>query len=602
MAEDAQPFKKSRGVNYFVVRIRYYSASLGNALTVSANSIRISVNLQLTVVMRVYLRVRGRNSNALYGGLAIKLINTTLSSAVKAHPFLAAKSRFSRSRPVQVVPATLTNFRTPNMTLTKLRNQSLARLAPVFLAMATVLTQANAVELGVNIHYGGTAEFNTQRATVMKQRNIKSARMDFISFYDPTALRDQVQKIRANGGSVQVVLWTQFGNDHSCNPNLASVESSAYNDAFQAVNKVKDLIHDFELLNETQNRAEITQEVPINSAGLSDAPYAGKPCVASLAAGLRGMSRAIRDIRASSGLPLRSILGLSNRDFGFLTFMQNNGVLFDVVGFHAYQTFANTSLLTDSWWGPGGPYVQLAKFGKPVHFNEFNCGETYRADYENQADQPVTESCLKAINKHLKDMINQTSVKIESAHIYELLDAPEKAGPEGKFGLMYDMSRNKPHMYLYTAFTGGNLTAQERYEITRRSLMTDAEIDSRRSSQVPVSVPAPAPAPVPVPVPAPVPAPAPDAQAPVVSITNPVNGSVLRRRSTINVTATAIDNVGISEVRMSLNGALICASTSPPFQCQMRLSASRNWTGKVDVQAFDMAGNIGSKSITVSTQ
>jgi hypothetical protein len=214
--------------------------------------------------------------------------------------------------------------------------------------------------------------------------------------------------------------------------------------------------------------------------GMSAAAFRGKPCLASLAAGLRGMSRAIRDVRARSGLPLRAILGLAGRDFGFLRFMQEQGVLFDVIAIHPYQEFDQPSMLDDPWWGPGGPYAQLAKFGKPVHVNEFNCGEIYRPTYENQTGQPLSEQCLRALNKHLGDLVKQKSVTIESVHFYELLDEPEKGRPEGEFGLMYDLTRPKPQLYLYTAFAGGRLTPQERREITNRGLMTDAQIDARR--------------------------------------------------------------------------------------------------------------------------
>ena len=125
--------------------------------------------------------------------------------------------------------------------------------------------------------------------------------------------------------------------------------------------------------------------------------------------------------------------------------------------------------------------MQLAAFGKPVHINEFNCSETYEAAYDNRAGQPVTEACLQSIARHLREMEKQTAANIESVHVYELLDEPEKAVPENRFGIMYDLARPKPHLFLFSAFAGGSLSAQEREEVTRRRLMTDAEIDARKA-------------------------------------------------------------------------------------------------------------------------
>ena len=116
---------------------------------------------------------------------------------------------------------------------------------------------------------GGDTTFNTQVAGVMKARNLKSSRMDLIWNGNQAAFRDQVQRIRANGGNVQAALQICYQWDNSCNPNLAAVEQDAYNQTYSTVNAMKDLVQDYELLNETQLRPEITREVPWNSAGTS---------------------------------------------------------------------------------------------------------------------------------------------------------------------------------------------------------------------------------------------------------------------------------------------------------------------------------------------
>jgi hypothetical protein len=355
------------------------------------------------------------------------------------------------------------------------------RLALVSAVIAGLSANAYAFDLGVNVHQGGkSATGNDRVAAVMKQRNLKSARLDLFAGADHSLLRDQVQKIKANGGRVEVTLQISYQWDNSCNPKLAWVEQDSYNQTVAAVDKVKDIIHDFELLNETQLRPEIRKEVEWNTVGTSTAPYEGKPCVATLTAVLRGMSRAIRDVRASSGLPLRIILGAVGRDFGFLTFMQQEGVLFDVVGYHIYPHAKHASLLGDPWFGPGGPLAQLAVFGKPVRINEFNCGEIYNPGYQNRAEAAATATCLRSLEKHLRDLRRQRIVNLESVHLYELLDEPQKPAPENRFGLMYDLSNPKVHLYLVSAFAGGTLSAAERYQITRRGLLTDTQIDEMR--------------------------------------------------------------------------------------------------------------------------
>jgi hypothetical protein len=358
---------------------------------------------------------------------------------------------------------------------------------------------AFAFEIGVNNHTAGSATTNSQVAGIMAQRNLKTVRLDYWSGMDQAGFHDLANKIKANGGKTEVTLQVGFQWNNSCPQDLVGTENAAYNETVTLVNQIKDVVTDIELLNEVQLRPEIMNAVPWNSVGTSTAPYAGKPCVNSLTSALRGMSRAIRDVRNSSGIPLRTMLGAVGRDFGFLTYMQQQGVLFDVVGYHVYPREENGNLTTDTWYGPGGPLAQLASFNRPVHLNEFNCGEIYDSGYENQAGAADTEKCLRSLTKHLKALRGQTIANLESIHIYELLDEGGQPTPFNHFGLMYNLSSPKIHLYLVTAFAGGTLSAAERYEITKRGLLTDAEIDAMRVTTTTTPTPTPTPSPTPTP-------------------------------------------------------------------------------------------------------
>jgi hypothetical protein len=222
--------------------------------------------------------------------------------------------------------------------------------------------------------------------------------------------------------------------------------------------------------------------VPFNSAGISSTPYAGKACYKTMASVLRGMSRAIHDVKVSSGYPLRVILGAVGRDYGFLTFMQQQGVIFDVVGYHIYPHFDQASLLDDPWYGPGGPLTQLAVFKLPVHINEFNCGEIYNKAYDNQPDSVETNKCFQSYKKHIPSLFSQKLVNLESLHFYELLDEPNKADAESRFGLMYDTSKPKVHLSIITAYAGGMLSASEQQKIMDLNILTDTEIATYKAA------------------------------------------------------------------------------------------------------------------------
>jgi hypothetical protein len=179
---------------------------------------------------------------------------------------------------------------------------------------------------------------------------------------------------------------------------------------------------------------------------------------------LKGMSTAITAQRTSAK-PLRVILGTIGNDFGMLTFMQAQGVAFDVIGFHVYPGFNQALIATDPWYG-GGLLTALAAFGKPVRINEFNCGEVNASNYVNTDGSATSNTCLQSIAKHLPSLMVQTPVKVESVTAYELIDEGSKSGPEAHFGLMFDIDHPKLQTALLAKFAGGAVTAGERAGLT----------------------------------------------------------------------------------------------------------------------------------------
>lgn len=93
-----------------------------------------------------------------------------------------------------------------------------------------------------------------------------------------------------------------------------------------------------------------------------------------------------------------------------------------------------------------------------------------------------------------------------------------------------------------------------------------------------------------------------DTTPPTVSITNPANNATVARRSTVTITATASDNVGVTRVEFRINGALQCTDTTAPYSCSWRVPRTSNQTYQIQARAFDQAGNTGTAAIQVTAQ
>lgn len=87
--------------------------------------------------------------------------------------------------------------------------------------------------------------------------------------------------------------------------------------------------------------------------------------------------------------------------------------------------------------------------------------------------------------------------------------------------------------------------------------------------------------------------------APTVAITNPANGARVARKSSVTITATATDNIGVTRVDFLVNGALQCTDTAAPYSCVWRVPNPMNRTHQIQARAFDAAGNNATAAIQV---
>ena len=90
--------------------------------------------------------------------------------------------------------------------------------------------------------------------------------------------------------------------------------------------------------------------------------------------------------------------------------------------------------------------------------------------------------------------------------------------------------------------------------------------------------------------------------APTVSITNPANGAIVARKSTVVITATASDNVGVTRVDFLVNGALRCSDTTAPYSCNWQVPSAPNKTYQLLARAFDQANNSATAAVQVTSR
>jgi hypothetical protein len=90
-----------------------------------------------------------------------------------------------------------------------------------------------------------------------------------------------------------------------------------------------------------------------------------------------------------------------------------------------------------------------------------------------------------------------------------------------------------------------------------------------------------------------------DTTPPSVTITSPADGATIK--GTVNITATATDNVGVAKVVFSVDGNTIGSpSMSPPYAVTFNTAAYANGSHTIRAQAVDAAGNHRTPLITAT--
>ncbi len=356
------------------------------------------------------------------------------------------------------------------------------KIASAIVSMALVLGLGGVSSIAqAKPAIGTVGQANRDEATIksyfdlMQYRNLTRYRFDayLTADMDPyrvSMVRMMQKQAKSHGITLRPILAfpLAFGDrtDYGKYPkgDANALYRQGYDRTYAFVNEFKNEINDYELGNELNLLVTDTSGQPLWGKGFTAREFDTK-LMNEWAILLKGASDAIDKINADNGLKLRRTLNTTSTHFGFLDFMKSKGVKFEVISYHYYERLGTDP---NFYWGSFNLFYKLSQYGLPVQFNEVNCGEIYDPAYQNVWAGNLVEACNKSLNNALNYMTNQKYLNIEEIDIYELVDHPERAGAEAKFGMQYNMKAWKMHMLTATLYSGGQMSADERGYVTRR--------------------------------------------------------------------------------------------------------------------------------------
>jgi hypothetical protein len=139
-----------------------------------------------------------------------------------------------------------------------------------------------------------------------------------------------------------------------------------------------------------------------------------------------------------------------------------------------------------------------------------------------------------------------------------------------------------------------------RQDIRQRAASNDTPQSSITAIQA-ASTPTPLPAPSPTATPEQEQYTAPnDTEQPTIASISQDNGAQVKADTQVELSATASDNIGVGNVEFLVNGTIICSSASP-YTCNWTVPAQTNIQYVVTVRAYDLTGNVSTKSVVVTS-
>lgn len=89
---------------------------------------------------------------------------------------------------------------------------------------------------------------------------------------------------------------------------------------------------------------------------------------------------------------------------------------------------------------------------------------------------------------------------------------------------------------------------------------------------------------------------------PTVVISNPLDGSIVKVSSKLNIIANVSDNVSVSKVEFYVGATLKCTVTTSPYDCVWSVPGKKKTNYILTVKAYDGVGNTNSASVSVKSQ